>query len=74
MVHLTWPTITFRPPMFDLSLCWRGLMTISNVGVYGTDVQRLTILLIGASGAPLTWPTSTIRHRCAMFEVGLWNR
>jgi len=31
-------------------------MSISNVGVYGTDVRRLTNLLIDASGAPLRGP------------------
>jgi len=60
-----------RPSTSDLSLCWRGPISPSDVEVSGTDVRRLTNPLIGASGAHLTWPTSTIRHRCAMSEVGL---
>ena len=59
--------------MSDLSFCWRGPMSISNIGVYGTDVQRLTNPLIGVSEVHLTWPPSTIRHWCAMFKVSHWD-
>jgi len=64
-----WPSTTFRPPMSDLSLCWRGLMSISNIGVYDTNVRRLTNPLVSASGAHLTWPPSITKHRYAMSEV-----
>jgi len=74
MVHLTWPTTTFRSSMSDLSLFWRGPMSISNIGVYGSDAQRLTNPLISASGAHLTWPPSITKHQCAMSEVSHWGR
>jgi len=49
-------------------------MSISNIGVYGIEVRRLTDPLIGASRAHLSWPPSPIRHRCVMSEVSLWAR
>jgi len=49
-------------------------MSISNIGVYCTNVRRLTITLIGVPGTHLTWPTVTIRHRCAMSEVSHWSQ
>ena len=44
-------------PMSDLSLCWRGLMSISNVGVYDINIRRLTNSLVSVFGpAHLMWP------------------
>jgi len=47
-------------------------MLIFNIGIYDINVQKLTNLLIGASGAHLTWPPSITKHRCAMSEVSPW--
>jgi len=51
-----WPTTSFIPPMSDLSLCWRCLMSISNVGVYDINIRRLTNSLVSAFGPTLRGP------------------
>ena len=58
--------------MSDLFLCWRGSMSISNIGVYDINVRRLTDPLVGVSRAQLTWSPSITKHRCAMSEVSPW--
>ena len=51
-------------------------MSISNIGVYGVDVRRLTNLLIGASGPPLrgSLPLSGTGVRCPRSVSGTDDR
>jgi len=62
--------------MSDLSSCWRGVMSISDIGVYDTNVIRVTNPLVSASEptscGPLPIPSTGVR--CLRSVTGIDDR